>query len=45
VLEAERTGQHAAKRASTLMRESKANVTAVLNKYHAYVPEKLSSEA
>jgi Mrp family chromosome partitioning ATPase len=45
VLEAERTGQGTAKRAGSLMRESKANVAAILNKFRPHVPAKLSSEA
>jgi succinoglycan biosynthesis transport protein ExoP len=45
VVEAEKTSQHAAARAAALMRESRANVAAVLNKYRAYVPEKLSQDS
>lgn len=45
VLEAERTGQATAKRAGTLMRESKANVAAILNKFRPHVPASLSSDA
>jgi Mrp family chromosome partitioning ATPase len=45
VLESEKTGQAAAKRAGLLMRESKANVAAILNKFRPHVPAKLSSDA
>lgn len=44
VLESERTGQELAKRANALLNESKANVTAVLNKSRNYVPERLRQE-
>jgi polysaccharide biosynthesis transport protein len=44
VVEAEKTSQHSAARAAALMRESRANVAAVLNKYRDYVPEKLSQD-
>jgi polysaccharide biosynthesis transport protein len=44
VLESEKTGQQLAARASALMRESRANVAAVLNKYRAHVPAPLSQE-
>jgi polysaccharide biosynthesis transport protein len=44
VLESERTGQQLASRASALMRESRANMAAVLNKYRAHVPARLSQE-
>jgi polysaccharide biosynthesis transport protein len=44
VLEAERTGQQTAARASTLMREARANVAAVLNKCRPYVPAMLGQE-
>ncbi|HWQ93348.1 MAG TPA: cellulose synthase operon protein YhjQ/BcsQ, partial [Clostridia bacterium] len=44
VVEAEKTGQHAAARATALMRESRANVAAVLNKCRQHVPAKLSQE-
>jgi polysaccharide biosynthesis transport protein len=44
VLESEKTGQQLATRASALMRESRANVAAVLNKYRAHVPSRLSQE-
>jgi uncharacterized protein involved in exopolysaccharide biosynthesis/Mrp family chromosome partitioning ATPase len=44
VVEAERTGQDLARRAQTLLQESKANVTAVLNKKRDYVPERLRQE-
>jgi polysaccharide biosynthesis transport protein len=45
VLESEKTGQHSAARATALMRDSHSNVAAVLNKYRAHVPEKLSPDA
>ena len=44
VLESEKTGQQLATRASALMRESRANVAAVLNKYRPHVPTQLSQE-
>jgi uncharacterized protein involved in exopolysaccharide biosynthesis/Mrp family chromosome partitioning ATPase len=44
VLESEKTGQQLAARASALMRESRANVAAVLNKYRPHVPARLSHE-
>jgi polysaccharide biosynthesis transport protein len=44
VLEAEKTGQPTAARATALMRQSKANVAAVLNKYHQHVPTGLAQE-
>jgi uncharacterized protein involved in exopolysaccharide biosynthesis/Mrp family chromosome partitioning ATPase len=44
VLESEKTGQHSAKRASALMRESRANVAAVLNKHHSHVPASMAQE-
>jgi Mrp family chromosome partitioning ATPase len=44
VLESEKTGQLAASQASALMRESRGNVAAVLNKNHQYVPERLRGE-
>ena len=44
VLEAEKTKQHSAVRASALMRESRANVAAVLNKQRSYVPAGLSQD-
>jgi succinoglycan biosynthesis transport protein ExoP len=44
VLESERTGQHKAAKASNLMKESRANVAAVLNKCRQHVPEALSQE-
>lgn len=44
VVEAERTGQELARRAYSLLQESKANVTAVLNKKRDYVPERLRQE-
>jgi polysaccharide biosynthesis transport protein len=44
VLESERTGQLPASRATTLMREARANVVAVLNKCRTYVPARLAHE-
>jgi Mrp family chromosome partitioning ATPase/uncharacterized protein involved in exopolysaccharide biosynthesis len=44
VVESEKTGQQAAARASRLMRESRANVAAVLNKFRPHVPARLSQE-
>jgi polysaccharide biosynthesis transport protein len=45
VLEAEKTGQQVAARANALMRESRANVAAVLNKHRAHVPTPLAQDA
>jgi uncharacterized protein involved in exopolysaccharide biosynthesis/Mrp family chromosome partitioning ATPase len=44
VLESEKTGQQLAARATALMRETRANVAAVVNKYRAHVPARLSQE-
>jgi Mrp family chromosome partitioning ATPase len=44
VLESEKTGREVANRAASLMRNSRANVAAVLNKYRKYVPERLNPE-
>jgi uncharacterized protein involved in exopolysaccharide biosynthesis/Mrp family chromosome partitioning ATPase len=44
VLESEKTGQHMAKRASALMRESRVKVAAVLNKHRSYVPASMTQE-
>lgn len=44
VLESEKTGQQLAARATALMRESRANVAAVVNKYRPHVPARLSQE-
>jgi uncharacterized protein involved in exopolysaccharide biosynthesis/Mrp family chromosome partitioning ATPase len=44
VVEAEKTKQEVVRRANSLLAESKANVIAVLNKAHQYVPEKLHQE-
>jgi polysaccharide biosynthesis transport protein len=44
VVEAEKTGLEVVSRANSLLAESKANVTAVLNKSRNYVPEKLHQE-
>jgi len=44
VLEAEKTGQQTAARASALMRDARANVAAVLNKCRTHVPAMLAPE-
>jgi Mrp family chromosome partitioning ATPase len=44
VLEAEKTGQQTAARASALMRDARANVAAVLNKCRPHVPAMLGQE-
>lgn len=44
VVEAEKTDQEVVRRANSLLKESKANVIAVLNKTRKYVPEKLHQE-
>ena len=44
VLESERTDRDAAKRATAMLREVRANVSAVLNKNVRYVPERLQQE-
>jgi uncharacterized protein involved in exopolysaccharide biosynthesis/Mrp family chromosome partitioning ATPase len=44
VLEAEKTGQHKAERATALMHESQATVAAVLNKYRQHVPAALAQD-
>lgn len=44
VIEAEKTKDYAARYACGLMRESRANVTAVLNKFYSPVPEWLSQD-
>jgi polysaccharide biosynthesis transport protein len=44
VLESEKTNRDVVKRATALLGESKANVTAILNKTHNYVPRKLHQE-
>jgi MinD-like ATPase involved in chromosome partitioning or flagellar assembly len=44
VLESEKTSQHAAARASALMREARVNVAAVLNKQRSHMPAALSQE-
>jgi Mrp family chromosome partitioning ATPase len=45
VLEAERTGQHSAACAGALMRESRANVAAVLNKHRSHVPAGMAHDS
>jgi Mrp family chromosome partitioning ATPase len=44
ILESEKTGRHAAARATNLMRESRANVAAVLNKYREHLPAAMARE-
>jgi Mrp family chromosome partitioning ATPase len=44
VLESERTGQQSAVKASGLMRDARANVATVLNKYRRRVPQVLSQD-
>ena len=44
VLESERTGQQSAAKANALMRDARANVAAVLNKYRRHVPQALSQD-
>ena len=44
VIEAEKTNVDIVNKASGMLTQSKDNVTAVLNKYHTYVPEKLHQE-
>ena len=44
VIESEKTNQEVAKKVISLLGESKANVTTVLNKTHSYVPAKLHQE-
>lgn len=44
VIESEKTSQDVVKRANALLAESKANVSAVLNKTHTYVPDRLQQE-
>ena len=44
VIESEKTNQEVVKRVNKLLGESKANVSAVLNKAHNYVPAKLHQE-
>jgi uncharacterized protein involved in exopolysaccharide biosynthesis/Mrp family chromosome partitioning ATPase len=44
VIEAEKTNVDIVNKASGMLTQSKDNVTAVLNKYHTYVPERLHQE-
>ena len=44
VVESEKTDREAVQRAYAMLEESKANVTAVLNKTHTYVPRRLHQE-
>jgi MinD-like ATPase involved in chromosome partitioning or flagellar assembly len=44
VVESERTGQQSAVKASGLMRDARANVATVLNKYRRRVPQVLSQD-
>ena len=45
VIESEKTNQDVVKRANALLAESKANVRAVLNKTHTYVPTSFTAGA
>jgi uncharacterized protein involved in exopolysaccharide biosynthesis/Mrp family chromosome partitioning ATPase len=44
VVESERSNVEQTKRCATLLAESRANVTAVLNRHHNYLPEKLRTD-
>jgi len=44
VLESEKTAQHSAVRASVLMKESRARIATVLNKYRRHVPASLAQD-
>lgn len=44
VIESEKTDRGAAQRAVAMLSETKANVTAILNRTHRYVPERLLAE-
>ena len=44
VVESERTNVDQAKRCAALLAESRANVTAILNRYHDYLPARLSAD-
>lgn len=44
VIESEKTNREAVQHATALLAESKANVSAVLNKTRSYVPTKLHQE-
>jgi uncharacterized protein involved in exopolysaccharide biosynthesis/Mrp family chromosome partitioning ATPase len=44
VIESEKTDREAVKRATSMLAESKANVSAILNKNHNYVPKRLSQD-
>jgi polysaccharide biosynthesis transport protein len=44
VIESEKTDREVVKRATSMLAESKANVSAILNKNHDYVPKRLSQE-
>ena len=41
VIESEKTNREAVKRATSMLTESKANVSAILNKNREYVPKRL----
>jgi Mrp family chromosome partitioning ATPase len=44
VIESEKTDREVVKRATSMLAESKANVSAVLNKHRDYVPKRLSQD-
>ena len=44
VIEAERSNAEQAKRCAAMLAESRANVTAVLNRYHNYLPARLQTD-
>lgn len=44
VVESEKTDRDAAKRATAMLADSKANVTAIVNKVHRYIPKRLQQE-
>jgi Mrp family chromosome partitioning ATPase len=44
VIEAERSNTEQAKRCAAMLAESRANVTAVLNRYHNYLPARLQTD-
>ena len=44
VIEAERSNAEQAKRCAAMLAESRANVTAVLNRYHNYLPARLRTD-
>jgi Mrp family chromosome partitioning ATPase len=44
VIESEKTDREVVKRATSMLAESKANVSAILNKNRDYVPKRLSQD-